>query len=328
MNWQGRSVLVTGARGFLGGWLCSALLDRGAEVVALVRDELAPSDFPQLESRLHLVRGNMEDDHLLERLVFHYEVKTVFHVGAQTLVGRAARLPVNTFESNIRGSWLLLEACRQAKTVEQIVVASSDKAYGSQKEGLYTEESRLDATFPYDVSKACTDMICQCYAKTYGLPVVVTRCGNFFGGGDLNWSRLIPGTLRAIMQHDQGPVIRSDGSYVRDYLYIEDAVAAYIHLAESLATRPDLAGEAFNFSFERPLTVLEFVNLMLTAVGRLDLQPKVLNLPEARLEIPVQMLSAEKARQQLNWQPRFGLDEGLARTIDWYRNYFERQVKP
>lgn len=322
--WKDRPTLVTGAEGFLGRWLVDSLQHRGALVIALVRDQTEPrhqlaSQVPANQEPTAFVRGSLEDFSLLQRIVHQYEIQTVFHLGAQTLVGQAFRHPFNTFEANIRGTYNLLEACRGSREVRQIIVASSDKAYGSHNGGIYTEDARLDAVFPYDVSKACCDMICSSYAHTYRLPVCVTRCGNFFGGGDLNWSRLVPGTIRSALQNKR-PQLRSDGSYIRDYLYIEDAVEAYICLAEKLQLQPELAGEAFNFSLERPETVREFTENILRTLGS-PLQPEILDLPEAKFEIPIQRLSAEKARRLLNWKPKYGLEEGLTRSIKWYSEY-------
>ena len=319
--WQDRSVLVTGAAGFLGPWLCEALLQQGARVIALVRDEAGESRLQPLRRQLTWIHAHLEDFQELRRLLHRHEIKSVFHVGAQALVGVAYQDPFSTFESNIRGTYNLLEACRLAR-VEQVVMASSDKAYG-QAEGLYDESSRLDGIFPYDVSKSCADLLARSYFKTYGLPVTVTRCGNFFGGGDLHWSRLVPGTVRWAL-NGQAPIIRSDGLYVRDYLYIEDAAAAYLHLAQAQLHDPSLAGEAFNFSFEQPHTVLELTRKILALMGRSELEPQVLDLPESRFEIRSQMLNAEKARTRLGWSPRFGLEEGLKRTIGWYTDYLKK----
>lgn len=318
-GWAGRTVLVTGAAGFLGGWLCLGLLERGARVVALVRDEAPGGRFSEAISRCTLVRGRLEDFETLERACFQYEPEAIFHLGAQALVGTALRNPLETLESNVRGTWNVLEAARRAGN-PRVIAASSDKAYGSHREGLYREDSVLDGVFPYDVSKTCADLLCRSYARTYGSNVAVTRCGNFFGGGDLNWSRLVPGTVRAALAGER-PKLRSDGSYVRDYLYIEDAASAYLHLAEALERRPELRGEAFNFSFESPLTVRGLVERVLDHCGRTDLDPEILDLPEARYEIPEQRLSAERARRELGWAPEVGLEEGLARTVAWYRGF-------
>jgi CDP-glucose 4,6-dehydratase len=276
------------------------------------------SEFVQsgLTQHVRVVYGDVCDQPLLERVLGEYEVRTVIHLAAQTIVGIANRNPVSTFEANIGGTWKLLEACRRSPRVEQIVIASSDKAYGDCTQLPYTEDTPLAGRHPYDVSKSCADLIAQTYATTYRSPVVVTRCGNFYGGGDLNWNRIVPGTVRSILRGEQ-PIIRSDGQFVRDYFYVEDGAAAYMYLAEQLAARPELAGEAFNFSNEIQLTVLELVQRILTVMGS-SLQPVVLG--EACHEIRHQYLSAEKARRLLNWKPLFTLEEGLSRTIQWYEN--------
>jgi CDP-glucose 4,6-dehydratase len=317
--WQDRPTLVTGATGLVGGWLVRHLLDKGAAVVCLVRDWVPHSEFvgARLIERVPVVRGDICDLALLERTLGEYEIDTVIHLAAQTIVGIANRNPVSTFETNIRGTWSLLEACRRSPKVGQIVVASSDKAYGETGELPYTEETPLVGRHPYDVSKSCADLIAQSYAATYGLPVAVVRCGNLYGGGDLNWNRLVPGTVRSVLRNQQ-PVIRSDGHYVRDYFYVEDGAAAYTLLAQQLAKNPDLRGHAFNFSYEMPVPVLELVERILAIMGS-DLQPLVLN--QASNEIRCQYLSAAKARQTLNWRPLFALEEGLQRTIEWYRMF-------
>lgn len=317
--WQDRPTLVTGATGLLGGWLVGRLLDQGADVVCLVRDWVPQSNLiaSGLLERVKVARGEVQDQVLLERVLGEYEIDTVFHLAAQTIVGIANRNPVSTFSANIGGTWTLLEACRRSPAVRQIVLASSDKAYGEHIGESYKEDHPLQGRHPYDVSKSCADLIAQSYAATYGLPVAVTRCGNFFGGGDLNWNRLVPGTIRAILR-GQRPVIRSDGSYVRDYFYIEDAAAAYILLAEKLAAQPELRGQAFNFAHDLTLTVLELVEKILQLMDS-RLTPMILN--EARSEILFQSLDASKARRLLGWLPQFSLTEGLRRTISWYREF-------
>jgi CDP-glucose 4,6-dehydratase len=267
-----------------------------------------------LVERTRVVRGDVCDQALLERALGEYEIATVIHLAAQTIVTIANRNPVSTFETNLQGTWSLLEACRRSPAVREIVVASSDKAYGDHETLPYDEATPLRGRHPYDVSKSCGDLLAQCYAETYGLPVVVTRCGNFYGGGDLNWSRIVPGTIRSALR-GQRPIIRSDGEYVRDYFYVEDGAAAYMLLAEELGSQPELRGEAFNFSNEQPVTVRELVQGIL-AMMRSDFEPDVRN--EASNEIRQQYLSAAKARRVLNWRPLFTLDEGLGRTIEWY----------
>ncbi|HSF25875.1 MAG TPA: GDP-mannose 4,6-dehydratase [Blastocatellia bacterium] len=322
--WRERPVLVTGSTGLLGSWLTKALIERGAFVVALIRDWVPENELFRsgMLERVCVVRGDIRDRDTVERALGEYEVDTVFHLAAQTIVGIANRNPISTFESNIGGTWSVLEACRRSPTVHQIVVASSDKAYGSHERLPYSEDAALQGRHPYDVSKSCADLIAQSYATTYGLPVCVTRCGNLYGGGDLNWNRIVPGTIRSAL-HGERPVIRSDGSYIRDYFYVEDGALAYLMLAEQLASRRELAGEAFNFSNEIQVTVLELAQMVLRLVGREDLELDVRG--EANNEITHQYLDATKARSSLGWQPRYTLEEGVTRTILWYRDFLGAQ---
>ncbi|MCA1567958.1 MAG: GDP-mannose 4,6-dehydratase [Acidobacteria bacterium] len=315
--WRDRPTLVTGATGLVGGWLVKSLLAAGADVVCLVRDWVPQSELvrARLIDRVKVVRGDVCDQALVERTLGENEIETVIHLAAQTIVGIANRNPVSTFESNVRGTWVLLEACRRSPLVKGVVFASSDKAYGDQEQLPYDEETPLQGRHPYDVSKSCADLIARSYAVTYGLPVVTTRCGNFYGGGDLNWNRIVPGTIRSVLR-GQRPVIRSDGNYVRDYFYVEDGAAAYMLLAESIHQRPELGGEAFNFSNEQQVTVRELVDSLLAVMGS-RLEPEVRN--EASHEIRRQYLGAQKARRVLNWSPQFTLDEGLKRSVAWYR---------
>ena len=266
------------------------------------------------------MRGDICDQACLERVLGEFEIETVIHLAAQTIVGIANRNPVSTFEANIGGTWKLMEACRRSPKVAQIVVASSDKAYGDAEILPYTEDTPLAGMHPYDVSKSCGDLIAQTYANTYGLPVCITRCGNFYGGGDLNWNRILPGTIRSVLR-GESPLIRSDGSFVRDYFYVEDGAAAYMHLAEQMAARPELSGEAFNLSTEIQVSVLELVQKTLRVMES-SIEPIVLG--EANHEIKHQYLDATKAREVLQWQPLFSLDEGLTRTIQWYTRYFQQ----
>ena len=317
--WLDRPTLVTGATGLVGGWLVRKLLAEGADVVCLIRDWVPQSELVRagLLERVKVVRGDIRDQATMERTLGEYEVDTVFHLAAQTIVGIANRNPISTFETNVAGTWVLLEACRRSPSVHQIVVASSDKAYGSHEVLPYSEDAPLMGRHPYDVSKSAADLIAQSYGATYDLPVAITRCGNFYGGGDLNWSQLVPGTIRSVVR-GQRPVIRSDGQFVRDYFYAEDGAAANMVLAEHLAVDPSLRGEAFNFSNETQVTVLELVRQILALMGS-DLEPDVRN--EARNEIRQQYLSAAKARELLGWEPLVTLDEGLRRTIAWYRDF-------
>jgi len=317
--WQDRPVLVTGATGLVGAWLTRRLVEAGADVVCIVRDWVPQSELVRSRTleQIKTVRGDIRDRDLLERTIGEYETETVIHLAAQAIVGVANRNPITTFETNIQGTWNLLEACRRSPGVRSIVIASSDKAYGDQEELPYREDAPLQGLHPYDVSKSCGDLIAQTYAQTYGLPVAITRCGNFYGGGDLNWNRIVPGTIRAVLRGEQ-PVIRSDGQFVRDYFYVEDGAAAYMLLAEQLHCRPDLHGLAFNFSIESEVTVLGLVNLILRVMDS-RLEPKILN--EASNEIRRQYLSASRARTILKWSPLFTLDEGIQRTIPWYQEF-------
>jgi CDP-glucose 4,6-dehydratase len=276
-----------------------------------------------MTNHVTVVRGDIRDRDLLERILGEYEIDTIFHLAAQTIVPIANRNPSSTFESNIRGTWNLLEAVRRSTTVKNIVVASTDKAYGQQENLPYTEDAPLQGRHPYDASKSCADLISQTYAATYELPVAITRCGNFYGGGDLNWNRIVPGTIRSILRN-QRPIIRSDGRCVRDYFYVEDGAEAYLTLGRALMDDPALRGEAFNFSNELQITVLGLVKKILSLMDS-NLEPVILN--EATNEIPHQFLSAEKARRGLNWKPLYSLDDGLARTIEWYRNFFRELDK-
>ena len=320
--WLDRPVLVTGATGLVGAWLVKQLVEESSDVVCLVRDWVPQSELvrTRLVDKVKLVRGDVQDQSLLERVLGEYEIDTVFHLAAQTIVTIANRNPVSTFETNIAGTWALMEACRRSPSIRQVVFASSDKAYGDAQNLPYQEDMPLKGSHPYDVSKACADLIASSYARSFGLPVVTTRCGNFYGGGDLNWSRVIPGTIRSILRRTR-PIIRSDGQAVRDYFYVEDAVGAYMLLAERVAEEPDLRGEAFNFSTEQRLSVLELVN-QLSRLMNSTLEPDVRNV--ATNEIAQQYLSAEKARRLLGWKPLFGLETGLSKTVEWYQEFFGR----
>lgn len=317
--WQDRPTLVTGGTGFLGGWLIKHLLNLGADIVCLVRDWVPKSELirANLTEQVKVVRGDICDPVLLERTLGEYEIESVFHLAAQTIVGIANRNPVSTFNTNIAGTWALLESCRRSPKVKSIVIASSDKAYGDQEKLPYDETTPLQGRHPYDVSKSCADLIAQSYFTTYKMPVAITRCGNFYGGGDLNWNRIVPGTIRFIIR-GQRPVIRSDGKFVRDYFYIEDSAAAYIMLAEKVTGNSTLHGKAFNFSNETPVSALKIVELIIKLMDS-KLKPIILN--EASNEIREQYLSSSKARKVLKWKPLVTLDEGLSRTISWYKDF-------
>lgn len=325
MLWRNKSVFVTGCTGLLGSWLCKELVERGADVTGLVRDWVPRSILLEenVTSNMNVVRGEVEDFYTLERTLNEYEIEIVFHLAAQTIVEIANRNPRSTFETNIKGTWNILEACRRVPTVKEIIVASSDKAYGEQHKLPYNETDPLQGTHPYDVSKSCADLLARAYYVTYGLPVCITRCGNFYGGGDLNFNRLVPGTIRSVLA-GESPIIRSDGTFIRDYFYIKDAVFAYLHLAEKMEEL-DIFGEAFNFSNELQINTLELVKKITHLLRRDDLEPRILGI--AKNEIKHQYLSASKAKKILNWNPKYTLDEGLKETIEWYKNFFEGRHK-
>ena len=321
--WLDRPTFVTGGTGLLGSWLIKRLVEAGTDIVCLVRDWVPQSELIRtgLIGRIKVVRGDIREQATLERILGEYEIDTVFHLAAQTIVTVANSNPISTFETNIAGTWSLMEACRRTPKVKQIVVASSDKAYGDQTSLPYREETPLQGSHPYDVSKSCADLIAHTYAVSYNLPVAITRCGNFYGGGDLNWSRIIPGTIRSVLRGKR-PVIRSDGQYVRDYFYVEDGAAAYMLLAEKIANQPQIQGQAFNFSNELQLTVSQIVQKILALMDS-NLQAGIQN--DVSNEIPNQYLSAEKARSELDWSPLFTLDQGLEKTIAWYKDFLGRK---
>lgn len=317
--WQDRPTFVTGATGLVGYWTVRRLVELGADVTCLVRDWTPHSELIRtgLINEVKTVRGDVRDRDLLERILGEYETDTVIHLAAQTIVTIANRNPISTFETNIGGTWNLLEACHRSLKVRQVVIASSDKAYGSQSILPYTENTPLRGEHPYDVSKSAADLIARTYAVTYDLPVVVTRCGNFYGGGDLNWNRIVPGTIRTLIR-GRTPTIRSNGNYVRDYFYVEDGAEAYLMLARKLADNHGLSGESFNFSYEKGISVLDLVKRIIEMMN-FSLEPEVMN--ETSNEIIEQSLDCSKAKAVLGWKPVFSLGEGLERTIEWYRKF-------
>lgn len=321
--WKDKNIFVTGATGFLGSWLLESLAEQKANrLVGLVRDWVPESNtfVLGLKKRVNFVFGSLEDYHLLERTLNEYEIDIIFHLGAQTIVKIANTNPLSTFESNIKGTWNVLEAVRRTPSVKAVIVASSDKAYGYQEKLPYSEADSLKGIHPYDVSKSCADLISQAYHKTYSIPVCITRCGNFFGGGDLNFNRLIPGTIKSILNNER-PIIRSDGKFIRDYIYIKDAVCAYLLLAQRMMKK-DIHGEAFNFSNEIRMSALQIVKLILELMGRDDLTPKILN--EVKYEIKEQYLSSKKSRKALGWQSQYTLEQGLRETIGWYKKFLAK----
>jgi CDP-glucose 4,6-dehydratase len=317
--WAERTVLVTGAGGFIASWICKTLVDAGSSVIGIVRDSVGEQVLRRrgLLDRIILLRGSITDDALVERALNEYEVDTCLHLAAQTQVGVSNRSPLSTFESNIKGTWNVLEACRVTSSVARVVVASSDKAYGDQPALPYREDTPLHGRYPYDASKVCTDVLAQSYAATFGLPVAITRCANVYGGGDLNWARLVPGVIRAILR-GKPPVIRSDGTPERDYLYVGDAAAAYLALAER-AGETGITGRAFNFGWGQPISAMALVERILSAAGS-SLRPEVLGRNKG--EINRQFLDSSCARELLQWQPHVTLADGLASTLAWYDDYF------
>lgn len=319
--WADKRVLVTGATGLVGSWVTRRLVAEGTYVACLVRDPDPQSELFRsgLVAKTTVVAGRLEDYNAIERAVNEHEIDTVFHLGAQTIVGTAKRSPMQTLEANVQGTWNVLEAARvHSDLVQRVVVASSDKAYGEKADLPYTEDMSLTGRAPYEVSKSCTDLITTSYALSYGVPAAIARCGNIYGGGDLNWSRIVPGTLRSLVRGEQ-PVLRSDGSFLRDYVFVEDVVNAYLKVAEALgdAVSP---GDAYNFSDESPLTVMDIYRATCAAFGTPDVEPAVLG--QARDEIKDQYLDASRARADLGWSVQFGLEAGLRKTVDWYRTYF------
>ena len=305
------NIFITGGTGFVGSWLVKRLLKQDAQITLLVHD-----DMPQ-SKKVNIVRGSVEDYSTIERAINEYEPDTIVHLAAQPLVGMSLRTPLHTFEVNIRGTYNLLEACRHHKDMlKAIVIASSDKAYGEAKELPYTEETRLSACYPYEVSKASADMLAQTYFITYGLPVTVMRCGNIYGGGDLNWSRIIPGTIRSLY-HNESPVIRSNGKFLRDYIYVKDVVNGILRLIDYINISK---GQAFNFGTNNPVSVLDLVNLIQELMQKRYLELEILDI--VTHEIVDQYLSLEKSEKLLSWKPTHFLEDGLLETIEWYKGYF------
>ena len=319
--WKNKRVFVTGANGFLGSWLTKALVDSGAKVVVLIRDWIPGSVLTNMKNVYNsleaVVKGDLIDGQLITRIFNEHNIDSCFHIGAQTIVGIANKSPISTFESNIRGTWNILEAARNVG-VQRIVVASSDKAYGEQQDLPYKESYSLNALHPYDASKACTDILARTYANTYNMPVVVTRCANIYGGGDLNFSRIIPDTIRSILQN-KNPIIRSDGTPLRDYIYIDDAVNAYLIVAEK-ADKKGIKGEAFNFGSNSPIKVLDLVKKIIAVSGNKSLKPVIEGSSRCKGEIKNQYLSSIKAERLLGWKPVCSLEKGIMETIKWYKD--------
>lgn len=320
--WQDKNVLVTGCTGIIGSWLTRELVARGASVIGIIRDHVGYSNIfkNNLYQQINAAFGDITDYHFVSRVMAEYEVDTVFHLAAQTIVSIANRSPLSTFESNIKGTWVLLEACRLSPTVERVVVASSDKAYGCHEQLPYTEDYALKGNHPYDVSKSCADMLAQAYYNTYRLSVAISRLANVYGGGDLNFNRIVPGTIKAVLE-DRPPVIRSDGSPLREYMFVADAVEAYICLAENLH-RQDVAGQAFNFGPSRPNTVLEITEEIIRVSGK-NFSPEIRGRGIPMGEIKDQYCDCNKSKTVLGWEPKYNLELGLRETYKWYKDYFK-----
>ena len=320
--WRNRNVFITGGFGLLGSTIAEMLNDLGARIVLLKRDHVPSSRFFETKAaqQANIVHGDFENYDTVYRALAEYEIDTIFHVGAQPIAPVANRAPLPTLRTNIMGTCNVLEAARLNPTVKRVLVASSDKAYGTQPILPYTEEASLHGEHPYDVSKSCTDLLANMYYNTYKLPVCVTRCGNLYGPGDLNWQRIVPQTIRHLINNEQ-PIIRSDGKFIRDYFFVRDAADAYIMLAENME-RPEIVGQAFNFSTGNGLSALSLVQSILKVMNS-TLEPIILN--EAKAEIPEQTLSSDKALRLLNWKATYTIDEGLAETVEWYKNYFVRK---
>lgn len=324
MNWENKNIFISGADGFIGAWLAKRFVGKKANIIILVRDIKKEATYKllNLEEKVTQIQGDLANYSLLERVLNEYSIDSCFHLAAQTLVQIANRSPLSTFESNIKGTWNFLEACRNTKTIERVIVASSDKAYGAQKKLPYTEESPLLGLYPYDASKVCADILARSYFVSYGLPVAVTRNANTYGGGDLNFSRIIPDAIRCILQEKEF-VIRSDGTPERDYMYVEDAVDGYITLAEQIE-RKNVEGQVFNFGTGRPINVINLFKKIAQLCGRPDIKPKILG--QAKNEIDRQYLAIDKAKEILNWKPKYTLERGLKETIDWYKKYLRKEI--
>jgi len=322
--WKDKKVFVTGADGFIGGWVAKILIEKGAEVTIIVRDLKTRSslDLHNIRKDVNIIEGDIIDCPLMQRVMNEYSIQYVFHLAAQPLVEIAIRSPLSTFESNIKGTWSILESARLTETIKGVIVASSDKAYGDQEKLPYSEGQPLLGLYPYDASKVCADVLARSYFRSFGLPVIVTRNANTYGGGDLNFGRIIPGAIISSLKGEE-LIIRSDGTPERDYLYVKDAVESYLSLAENIENK-ELQGQAFNTGSGIPLSVLDLFKLIIKLTGK-EIEPKVVG--EATKEISRQYLSVKKVNETIGWKAKYTLEEGLKETIDWYRNYLIKENK-
>lgn len=315
--WEDNAVLITGHEGFLGSWLSKALIDKGAKVIGFDKVKNRPHTvLKDYRNSMTCVRGDITCLAMVKKVVDRYRPATIFHLAAEAIVGKANKNPVKAFKSNIEGTWNLLEAARDKKYVRRVIIASSDKAYGSCKNLPYKEDTPLRGAHPYDASKSCADLLCGVYHNTYKLPVCVTRCGNIYGPGDYHLSRIVPNAVMSAIRNKVF-AIRSDGKFTRDYIYVEDVVNGYIGLAENMA-RSDIFGQAFNFSNEKPISVLELVKTIYDLAGN---KPRYKILNSAKHEIRDQYLCGKKVKLYLGWQPAYSLRKGLIDTIRWYRKF-------
>ena len=318
-DWSGETVLITGAGGFVGAHLARLLLAKGARVVCLLRScaRLNALDLLDLRRHIETVEGSIENLPLLEDLLRQFRVNAVFHLAAQSIIGTATHSPLATFDSNIRGTYLLLEACRLTGIPRRIVVASSDKAYGAHPTLPYTEDYPLLGTSPYAASKACTDLLARSFAKTYRLAVTICRSTNVYGPADLNFSRIVPGTFLSLFQ-GKSPIIQSDGTPIRQLIHVEDLARGYLRLAEEAG---QFAGQAFNLGSSPPMQIRALVDRLVEIAGFTDLlPPRVLLPPGPSNQIDAQVLSTDKARKLLGWEAEISLDDGLGATWTWYRD--------
>ncbi|MFH2069957.1 MAG: NAD-dependent epimerase/dehydratase family protein [Elusimicrobiota bacterium] len=324
--WRGKNVLVTGCYGFLASNIIIYLLKKGANIVGISNDYIPVSllCLGSYDKKISIVPGSITNHPIIKRVLNEYEIQVCFHLAATAVESFAKNFPLNTFETNIKGTWCVLESARECRTIESVVIASSDKAYGEHKKLPYKEDYLLVGFYPYDASKVCAETLAKAYFHAFNLPIAITRCGNLYGPGDFHWSRIIPGTIRSLI-HNEAPIIRSDGTPVRDYFYIEDAVSAYLTLAEKVVKKPEVRGDAFNFSCETPITALDLVKMLISLHRRSTLRPRILGKDKPFTEIHAQYLSSEKARRALGWKAKYSLKEGLKKTIAWYKSYFKNK---